>query len=239
MSRKKTQEQSREESVRRDYAHPTKWQLFWRIQKECWRRMVTPFLMYLFMSLLSLACQVISEKDQTTIEIVLGVVFILGGAAFNGHLAFQYGVMHYDAYLTGCLHRRNELFGIPSGGDHHVEREYSPWKGFYIGFLIGVPVLVLILIWSFAPAVGGTGLAMFAPWAFLPVMWAWGAQKEAGVLDAAKSVPAVWSALMILLPILITGVFYIVGAMVEKNRKARQSEREEEIEKAGKKAKKK
>ena len=37
----------------------TSWRYFWRIQKVCALRAVTPFMMYLFMSLIALACQAI------------------------------------------------------------------------------------------------------------------------------------------------------------------------------------
>ena len=44
--------------------------------------------------------------------------------------------------------------------------------------------------------------------------------------------------LMVFLPILVTGVFYIVGAMVQKRQKEEQTERIERAAEAGKKAKK-
>ena len=70
--------------------HLTKNQLFWRIQKECWRRMVTPYLMYLFMSLLMLATQAISGNSLVWLKITLGILCLLGGMAFNAHLTYNY-----------------------------------------------------------------------------------------------------------------------------------------------------
>ena len=213
----------------KDYSDPTPWQLFWRIQREGWRRAVTPFLMYLFMSLILLAVQTISQTENTTIEIVIGIGCILIGAFFNGHLCYHYGVIHYDAYLTGCIHRKNRLLGIQSGGDHRIEREYRPWKGFFIGFLVGFPALILAILAGFFYDVASLPFIMFAGWAIIPITW-FGTKPEGGL-----AVSPFWSILMLLLPIIVSGVFYIVGAMVEKKRKEREPQPAEEPKKKGKK----
>ena len=203
----------------------TKGRLFWRIQKVCFLRAVTPCMMYLFTSLIALAINAISLETLEIYEIVLGSVCILGGVAFNAHLAYNYGKLHYDSYITGCLHRKNRLFGIQSGGDHRVEQEYRPWKGFLIGLYVGIPVIVFGTLaaipatWSW----GEVALMMFASWAILPVQWIRGRKFVVGEGESWVSPPVCggWSLLFILLPIIVTGVFYIVGAMTEKRRKER------------------
>lgn len=218
-----------------DYSHPTGWQLFWRTQGECWRRMVTPYLMYLFMSLIMLAFQALGD-DLWWLRILIGVVCIGGGAFYNGHLCYHYGKLHYGAYVAGCLHRQNEALGIKSGGDHRPEREYSPWKGFYIGFLVGVPVILLgILAGAFlGTSIGGNfagaALVMFAGWAILPVSWL--------NLYAGTQLSFYWSIVMIVLPITVSGIFYIVGALREKREREEETARTQRIEAAGAAAKK-
>ncbi len=207
----------------------SKGRLFWRIQKECWRRMVTPFLMYLFMSLLMLACQAISADWA---KITFGIVCMLGGMAFNAHLCYNYGIIHFDAYLTGCLHRRNAAYGIVSGGDHRVEREYRPWKGFYIGFLVGIPVIIFgslagAYYGQAAGEIAGVLLIMFAAWAIIPVSW---------IRMAYPTVSFYWSVLMAVIPVIVSGIFYIVGAVVEKKRKEQQTEREAAVAEAARSA---
>ena len=208
----------------KDYAHPTKSQLFWRIQGECWRRAITPFLMYMFMGILGLLCALIKTP---WLVISLVTLCILGGAAFNGHLSFNFGKKHYDAYVTGELHRSNERIGIPSGGDHHVEREYRFWKGSLIGLCIGAPVILLSLIGIFADhSTLGFFFIMFAAWAYLPVWFAGGGLAAEGTFV----VNPVWCMLMVLLPIIVTTVFYNVGALIEKRKKDEQAAREAELE---------
>lgn len=211
---------------KKDTAHPTKWQLFWRVQRECWRRMVTPYLMYMFMSLIALAVSSLTSKIFA-VAIIVDTICVLCGAAFNAHLCYTYGKMHYDSYITGCLHRRNELFGIPSGGNHPVEKEYRPWKGFLIGFLIGVPVLVIAgfgQLWSWLKIV----LALVAWWSYIPASWV--VTYHQTVLNMENyTLSSLWAYPMILLPILVSGVFYIIGAHVNKrNREAGKLTKQEE-----------
>lgn len=209
---------------KKDYAHPTKPQLFWRVQGECWRRAVTPYLMYLFMGMIGLLCLMINTP---WLQIVLVLLCVAGGAAFNAHLAYNVGKMHYDAYATGELHRRNERIGIPSGGDHHVEREYRFWKGSIIGLCVGAPVILLSVIGTFADhRVLGYFFLMLAAWAYIPVWLAGGGSASGG----SYLVNPVWCLLMALLPVIVTTVFYNVGALIERRKKEEQAAREAEVE---------
>lgn len=218
----------------------TSWRYFWRIQKVCALRAVTPFMMYLFMSLIAFACQAIAPDTTEWYEVLLGSVCILGGAAFNAHLTFTYGKMHYDSYLTGCIHRKNKMFGIESGGDHCPEQEYRWWKGLLIGFYIGVPVLVMGLF-ATLPATwsgGEIALVMFAGWAIFPVQWIRSYLYPGGEWTYPP-VSGGYSMLMIFLPILVSGVFYVVGAMVQRRNKALEAERSARVAEAAQKSKRK
>lgn len=217
---------------------PTKWKLFWLIQKESWRRMVTPYLMYFFMSLIMLAAQAI---DNIYAKVIIGILCILAGAFFNGHLMYNCGALHYSNFVSGEIRRRNELFGIASeGSGHRVETEYRPWKGFYIGFLVGIPVIILgALSGRFYDSMGGNfaqlALIMFAGWAIIPITWFGARTNEAGESIGLKVSPY-WSIVMIVLPILVSGIFYIIGALREKRRREEQAARAARVEEARLKA---
>ena len=212
----------------------TPWRVFWRVQKECALRAVTPFMMYLFMSLIALAVQAISPDSTVWYEVVLGALCIVAGAAFNANLIFARGKMHFDAYLTGRLYEKNKLFGIESGGDRRPEREYRPWKGFLIGFYVGLPVLFLGMF-AAIPATwsgGEVAMVMFAGWAIFPVQWI-RAYLFPGQSDwAYPPVSGGYAMLMALLPILVSGIFYIVGATVQRREKEREAQRAERIAEA-------
>ena len=204
--------------------------LFWRIQKTCMYRAVTPYCMYLIMSLIMLCCQLI---PQPPLKYILSVLCLIGGMAYNAHLAYHYGENHYGAYVAGCLHRQNALFGIESGGDHRVEREYRVWKGFLIGFYVGLPVILLGVLAGSVPALGTTGeliLDMFAGWAVIPFQWIRDSLAGGWVLYLA--------AFMSVIPVTVTGVFYIVGAMREKTKREEADARAERVKEIGKKNKK-
>ena len=109
-----------------DYAHPNGWQLFWRLQKEGWRRAVTPALMYFFMSLLLLASQAVTI---VWLSIVLGVVCIAGGIFFNAHLVFHFGSAHYDTFLSGQLYRLREEEGVDSFARSSRRKGIPPVEG--------------------------------------------------------------------------------------------------------------
>lgn len=211
----------------------SKGKMFWRIQKELLRRSITPYLMYLMMSLLMLSFQAITAEGLEWLRYILSAVCIGGGMFFNGHLCYHYGIMHYDAYITGCLHRRNALFGIVSGGDHREEREFRWWKGFVIGFYVGLPV-ILIASLCFIPGVIESYvpqliLDMFAGWAIIPFQW----------FREALPFNYLWLTYSaVLLPVLVSGAFYLIGALVEKRKKEEETERSHAVEEAGKRARK-
>ena len=219
----------------------TKWRYFWRIQKECALHAVAPFMMYLFMSLIGLACQAIAPDSTEWYEVLLGAACIVCGAAFNAHLAYQRGKLHYDAYLTGCIHKKNKLFGIESGGDHSPEKEYRFWKGFLLGFYVGIPVIIMGLF-AAIPATwagGEVALVMFAGWAIFPIQWARAYLYPGESGWSYPPVSGAYSMLMIFLPILVSGAFYILGAMMQKRSKEEQAQRAQRVAEAAKKAREK
>ncbi len=235
-------EAPKKKKKKKDYSNPTKWQYFWRIQGECLRRSVTPYLMYLFMSLLALTCQTIVPDENSVIEIVLCLLCIAGGAFFNGHLLFHTGKLHYGSYIAGQLHRKNIAFGIQSGGGHRPEREYRVWKGFLIGFYVALPAIILGTIAGSIAVSQAWGYVqyafmMFAGWAIIPITFF--GTGGAGGETVGLSVSMYWSLLVSLLPIIVSGIFYIVGGYAEARDRARAAEHDRQVEEAGQKAKKK
>lgn len=198
--------------------------LFWRTQWECLQKMLLPALMYMFMSTLLLATQLISAEHLKWLKILLGTICILIGAGFNAHLCFQFGGTHCEAYLAAQAHRESGV----SGGKLRPELEYRPWKGFYIGFLVGVPVIILGTIAAIPGAMNGWAaviFVLFAGWAIMPVSWFGGT----GAMFAL-------SICMIVLPITVSGIFYILGAKYKKKKKLEQEERARRVKEAGEKA---
>ena len=80
-------------------------------------------------------------------------------------------------------------------------------------------------------------MVMFTGWAIFPVQWIRSCLCPSGDWTYPP-VSGGYSMLMILLPVLVSGIFYIVGAMVQKRNKALEAARAERVAEAGKKAKK-
>lgn len=212
-----------------DYYHPSPWQYFWRLQKEGWRRAITPGLMYFFMSLIMLALQAI---DIVWLQIALGIVCIAGGIFFNAHLVFHFGSAHYDFFLTGEVYRRREKEeGYVNAPDHHLEKEYRPWKGFFIGFLMSIPVIILSILAGTFDGKAGEGdvlwvYAMLAGCAVVPITWL------RNYVPSMANLSYYWTALTILVPIVVSGVFYILGAWHNRRKRAEKEERERAVKAA-------
>ncbi len=209
-----------EDCMKEEQKDPNLFQIVLRTAWECLRRAVVPFVMYLTMSFLLLACMLLEGKNDALMY-VLGVACILAAAAYNAYLAYVSGQKHYDAYLIGRLHRQNARLGISSGKQHRVEREYRAWKGFLIGLFVGIPVLICGLIAGGNPqstsgALSMVMLIMFAGWAIVPIYW--------------LNVNIYFSLLFIVLPVVVTGVTYIVGAMRQKAVKQAEKERMARVE---------
>lgn len=217
----------------------SKGSVFWRNVWECFRRSVTPFLMYLFMSLIALACQGLSAQ---WLKILIGTVCIAVGGFFNGHLLFHFGSAHYGEYLVAKARERNALFGVSTGGKVHPEREYRPWKGFAIGAFVGLPVLLFgTLAGAFKGTDGGRVLylilTLIAGWASIPLSWFGSRYNDNGESLGLIASPF-YALLFVLLPVAVSGVFYIVGAMHEKRVRLEAEERAERVRQAREQARK-
>ncbi len=168
---------------------------------------VVPFVMYAVMGLLML----MSEMIPIPLNYVVGVLCVLLAAAYNAYLSFRTGKEQYDFFLTGELHRENELLGIPSGGDHRSEREFRVWKGFATGFVIALPVVVMGICSGFGLAMVGLVQTFVAGWSTVPVAW-------------FKPGNGFWVILPAVLPLLVSGISYLIGGAYCK--KYRQEEKE-------------
>lgn len=206
-------EEQKTEKQARDRSHPTPVQLFLRTQLECLRRALTPFLMYMFMSMLGLAVFALAKNAHAAVKIALTALCLAMGVFYNGHLCYNAGKLHFAAYSSGELYRKREAEGIPMPHDHRPEREYRAWKGFLIGFYVGLPAVILSLAGGivqltaangFIPTLLAVIFMLISGWAFFPITCAY---AVTGV-----TISWFWSLLMVLLPIAVSGAMYLVGA---------------------------
>lgn len=84
--------------------------------------------------------------------------------------------------------------------------EYSPWKGFVIGFITAVPFLILQII------------KCFGDYTFVNFMLEYACGWAISPLEVIGGIPQPYYLLMIIFPVGIHGAFYIFGRYSEKKR---------------------
>lgn len=102
--------------------------------------------------------------------------------------------------------------------------EYSPWKGFVIGFITAVPFLIFQIIKCF-------GEFMFVNF-MLEYACGWAVAPLQIISDA---IPQPYYLLMIIFPAAIHGAFYIQGMYAEKKRQEKINRAEDDMRKGKKK----
>ena len=204
--------------------HPSKARRFWRIAGECFQRAVTPFLMYFFMGVISLICMIV---DSVVLQIVFSAICFVCGVLFNAHLLFMAGGKHYDGFATNSIKRRNKIFGIDTGVEIFTEKEYRFWKGFVIGLIVAIPGLffgIFAIFFDWARI----ACMLTGSWGMIPVQW---------MLSAtAPDVNGGFTMLFALIPAVVSGVGYILGAYYQKRKLEAQAARSEAVAELSKQA---
>lgn len=160
--------------------------------------------------------------DGTSIGWTIGA--LVAAAAYNGLMAWHTGGSHYEMLVSGNIQRMSA--GQVGGGykisAHKEAKEYRLWKGIVIGVMTSLIAIVFgIILGCMQPQIDvektskGVGafvlIAMFVDgWAFIPFYL----MSQCGI-----SVSYFMSLLLALLPIIVTGVFYVVGAYARRSKR--------------------
>lgn len=193
------------------------WAKFWRVVKECFLHSLMPAFMYVAMSGLLLIILQRHADDNGNVArntvIVSSIICGALGVIYNGLMAWACGGTHFEQLVSGNMKRRSaeELGSDLTIRSYKSEKEYRPWKGFAMGAFTALPILIGGLLFGAHQAeidAGKTtqGVAIFllifdflAGWAIIPFQY-------------LKSSNLYISILFVLVPIIISGAFYIVGA---------------------------
>ena len=208
----------------------TKWKVFWRIVGECFMRSLTPSVMFFVAGLVLLMLQ--SKNFGLSAQMAWAALFAL---AYNGFLMWICGGNHYEMLVSGNLKRRSAM---QSGSElnmasYKFQKEYRPWKGFAIGAFVSLLLIVgsIVLGCNQTAIVEAatneevtltTGLAAvslifycLAGWVLLPIL-------ELNIAGTAVSFFV--GCAFALLPVCVSGGFYIGGAYGRRNKTVRQQE---------------
>lgn len=210
----------------------TKWKVFWRIVWECFKRSVTPFVMYFLAGLVMLMIQ---SKYGFSAQMTWAVICALAALAYNGFLLWVNGGSHYEMLVSGNMKRRSAM---QMGSDLNItsykfEKEYRPWKGFVIGLFVSVLLIIgsivfgcnqdkIITAMTDENVTVSKGLAIAelifyccAGWVLVPL---------ASINAAGTYVSFFVGCAFALLPVAVSGGLYIAGAYGRRNKRLREQE---------------
>ena len=211
----------------------TKWKVFWRIVGECFMRSLTPSVMFFVAGLVLLMLQ--SKNFGLSAQMAWAALCAVVALAYNVFLMWICGGNHYEMLVSGNLKRRSAM---QSGSElnmasYKFQKEYRPWKGFAIGAFVSLLLIVgsIVLGCNQTAIVEAatneevtltTGLAAvslifycLAGWVLLPIL-------ELNIAGTAVSFFV--GCAFALLPVCVSGGFYIGGAYGRRNKTVRQQE---------------
>ena len=157
------------------------------------------------------------------------IVCILGGVGYNALVTYAQGGNAYEMLVSGNMKRTSEF---TRGGEikissHKYAKEYRPWKGFAIGAFISLyTVFAGIVFGANQAAIDAQDMSkgvailliicfLVSGWSVLPLYY---------INLSGTYVNYYFSILFAILPIIVTGVMYIVGAYGKRNKALRQQE---------------
>lgn len=194
---------------------------------ECIRRAITSGLMYYMLGLVLLAVHGFVE-DPALFFIVCAGVFAFAGF-LNAHQMLMVSEMHYKMKLTGDIRRANAMETMHNLDvrSYKFQQEYRPWKGFVIGLSICLPGIIFTLCGAIPVSVVKNEatlqvnnvfqLILFITytWQLVPVTFI---SQNVLATALAEDVLFYYSMLTYLIPILISGIFYLIGGAVAKKK---------------------
>ncbi len=221
------------------------WKKFW---VNVWETLKSSFILVTFFGILSgIAfmgtinedwCGPIAEGFNGARIAFLVVIAVLL-AAYAGAMAYGFGSKGYQMLVSGNMKRMSaeQLGSQIRMSSHKEELEYREWKGFAIGGVIAFfTVLFGILVGINGDGVNEAfrsltaqgeevipfndrGVAILVLFSML--CCGWSLLPFAYLNVSGIAVSYYWSCLFGLLPIIVTGIFYIVGAYAARAKAAR------------------
>lgn len=210
--------------------------LFGRVIKDLLANSFTPILMNACMSMILL--MIVSNKieNETLTQsgmFIWGAVMGLVALGYNGVFLYMVGGNQYEMLVSGNMKRSSST--QLTMNKYVEEKEFRFYKGFLYGFVVSIPLIVSGILLGARPertSLGMLILELLAGWAGLPFYYT----------NTQKLFPPVngyLSLLYALLPIVVSGVFYIVGGYARRNKTLRaQEEQLRKIEEINSKPKK-
>lgn len=160
-------------------------------------------------------------------KLVWTIICTVVAVGYNGLAMWGIGGGHYDMLVTGNV-KRMSSYDVDGGykmSRHKYVQEYRPWKGFVIGAFIGFFMIYFGIVFGIAQKSIDTNTQsrfvaammllsfIFSGASFFPFY----CLNQSGIY-----VSYYWGCACAIVPIVVTGVFYILGAYRKRNKKIRE-----------------
>ncbi len=169
------------------------------------------------------------EITWTNTKLTWTIVCIIGGAAYNALVSWAMGGSQYEMLVSGNVKRVSaERYGDEYKMSTHKEyKEYRVWKGFAIGAFSGIFPLFFGLLFGFNQTtingeMSGGFLGIMVLISFL--LSGWSVLPFYYMNHAGKHVSYFLSLLFVLVPVIVSGVFYVCGAYSRRNKAIREQQ---------------
>lgn len=191
----------------------------WQMVKEA---LPATFMYFCAGTILTLLVFRKKEVTWSSTNITWTAVCILAAAAYNALISWAQGGTHYEMLVSGNVKRSTaEMYGAEYKiSSHKIAKEYRVWKGFVIGGISALFPLITGFCFglSFTPAaeklnLGGLIGFLLSGWSVLPVY----CMNQGGA-----AISYFVTMLFALIPIAVSGGFYIAGAYARRNKAIRQ-----------------
>lgn len=160
----------------------------------------------------------------TTMNKVWVAVCMVAAAAYNGLICYAHGGSHYEMLVSGNIKRATtDMYGNEYKISSHKEaKEYRVWKGFVMGAFTAILTLVIGLVFGFRQEkIDGTmTISTFVCF----ILSGWSIMPFYAMNQTGTSVSYFITCVFAVVPVVVSGVFYIIGAYARRRKTIRQQE---------------
>lgn len=228
--RKKRRIRRKEERIMAKFKKALK--TFGRYVWELFKGSIPASLMYCMAGSILLMLTMKGEKIVwNNDKLMWTIVCVVVAAAYNALVMWANGGQHYEMLVSGNIKRTSEeMYGTEYHiGSHKEAKEYRVWKGFVMGAFSSIFTVVVGIVFGCHQAtidagqLDGGALSVFVALSFFLSGWSILPFYLVNV-SGAGSVSYFVSLIMVLIPIAVSGAFYIAGAYGRRNKNIRQQE---------------
>lgn len=206
------------------------WKKFWAYVWELFKQSIPTLIMFCCASSVLMLLTLKEEIKWDDKALAWTIVCGLAACAYAALVMWGCGGNQYEMLVSGNMKRVSAMqYGSEYKISSHKEvKEYRPWKGFAIGGFSMIFTILFGIVFGCCQAridAGQTGgflsivaiLAFFlSGWSILPFYY----MNVAGGFFASYFL----SLLFVILPVAVSGAFYIIGAYGRRNKAIREQE---------------